>query len=193
MRGKGQEVKDDSGAVQRSCLWGNCGNGGTRDMASHTDLNTWSCFSCWLSSLFSAELMVLGAVLFKLLIIFLEAWETLGYGSFRMGLQNSQDLLPQSRYSSWYEMSAHHMLLENCGEWLKTHKVFSTQDSAPTFDPLLGFPNGRVPRVLNATQVSQFYETLNQILNQEEMEAVQLSPGHKNHCADLSIKAKVGY
>merc|ERR1739838_594189 len=49
--------------------------------------------------------------------------------------------------------------------------------SAPTFDPLLGFPNGRVPRVLNATQ--------------EEMEAVQLSPGHKNHCADLAIKAKV--
>jgi len=51
------------------------------------------------------------------------------------------------------------------------------QDSAPTFDPLLGFPNGRVARVLNATQ--------------EEMEAVQLSPGHKNYCADLAIKAKV--
>merc|ERR1719458_2424982 len=55
--------------------------------------------------------------------------------------------------------------------------VTPKQDSAPTFDPLLGFPNGRVPRVLNATQ--------------EEMEAVQLSPGHKNHCADLAIKAKV--
>ena len=27
------------------------------------------------------------------------------------------------------------------------------KDSAPTFDPLLGFPNGRVARVLNATQV----------------------------------------
>ena len=28
-----------------------------------------------------------------------------------------------------------------------------SKDSAPTFDPLLGFPNGRVARVLNATQV----------------------------------------
>ena len=31
--------------------------------------------------------------------------------------------------------------------------MFSTQDSAPTFDPMLGFPNGRVPRVLNVSQV----------------------------------------
>ena len=28
---------------------------------------------------------------------------------------------------------------------------------------------------------------------QEEMEAVQLSPGHKNYCADLAIKAKVQF
>ena len=84
------------------------------------------------------------------------------------------------------------------------------KDSAPTFDPLLGFPNGRVARVLNATQVrdKQVSSTRENIqpatkkilslnstthLVQEEMEAVQLSPGHKNYCADLAIKAKVEF
>merc|ERR1712107_834940 len=51
------------------------------------------------------------------------------------------------------------------------------QDSNPTFDPQLGFPKGRVPRVLNVSA--------------EEMEAVQLQPWEKNYCADLHIKAKV--
>ena len=36
---KGKEAKDDSGPV-RSCLWGNCPNGGTKDMASHLKANT---------------------------------------------------------------------------------------------------------------------------------------------------------
>ena len=44
----------------------------------------------------------------------------------------------------------------------------------PTFDPMLGFPQGRVPRVLNVSA--------------EEMEAVQLQPWEKNYCADLHIK-----
>ena len=82
--------------------------------------------------------------------------------------------------------------------------MFSTQDSAPTFDPMLGFPNGRVPRVLNVSQVcvghsvrlsvSQTFEArvLKSTFYQEEMEAVQLSPGQKNFCADLEVKAKVG-
>ena len=48
------------------------------------------------------------------------------------------------------------------------------QDSKPTFDPMLGFPNGRVPRVMNVSA--------------EEMEAVQLQPWEKNYCADLHIK-----
>ena len=84
------------------------------------------------------------------------------------------------------------------------------KDSAPTFDPLLGFPNGRVARVLNATQVrdkqvsstreniqpatwKKSFLLAQQHLVQEEMEAVQLSPGHKNYCADLAIKAKVEF
>ena len=84
------------------------------------------------------------------------------------------------------------------------------KDSAPTFDPLLGFPNGRVARVLNATQVrdkrvsstreniqpvtwKKSFLLTQQHLVQEEMEAVQLSPGHKNYCADLAIKAKVQF
>ena len=84
------------------------------------------------------------------------------------------------------------------------------KDSAPTFDPLLGFPNGRVARVLNATQVrdkrvSSTRENIQPVTwkksfllaqqhpVQEEMEAVQLSPGHKNYCADLAIKAKVQF
>ena len=29
--------------------------------------------------------------------------------------------------------------------------VTPKQDSAPTFDPMLGFPNGRKPRVMTAT------------------------------------------
>ena len=88
--------------------------------------------------------------------------------------------------------------------------MFSTQDSAPTFDPMLGFPNGRVPRVLNVSQVgvghsvrlrlrvilsvSQTFaaRVLKSTIYQEEMEAVQLSPGQKNFCADLEVKAKVG-
>ena len=43
-----------------------------------------------------------------------------------------------------------------------------------TFDPLLGFPNGRTPRVMTVSA--------------EEMEAVQLQPGEKNFCADLHVK-----
>ena len=54
--------------------------------------------------------------------------------------------------------------------------VTPEQDSKPTFDPMIGFPNGRVPRVLNVSA--------------EEMEAVQLQPWEKNYCADLHIKVK---
>jgi len=57
------------------------------------------------------------------------------------------------------------------------NSVTPMQDSKPTFDPLVGFPNGRVPRVMTVTA--------------EEMEAVQLQPGEKNYCADLHVKAKV--
>ena len=53
------------------------------------------------------------------------------------------------------------------------------QDSNPTFDPQLGFPKGRVPRVLNVSA--------------EEMEAVQLQPWEKNYCADLHIKVNSKY
>ena len=48
------------------------------------------------------------------------------------------------------------------------------QESKATFDPLLGFPNGRTPRVMTVSA--------------EEMEAVQLQPGEKNFCADLHVK-----
>jgi len=55
--------------------------------------------------------------------------------------------------------------------------VTPMQDSKPTFDPLVGFPNGRTPRVMNVTA--------------EEMEAVQLQPGEKGYCADKFIAYKV--
>merc|ERR1712080_159054 len=51
------------------------------------------------------------------------------------------------------------------------------QGSQPTFDPNMGFTNGRVPRVLNVSA--------------EEMEALQLSPSEKNYCADLHMKARI--
>merc|ERR1719397_1449789 len=52
--------------------------------------------------------------------------------------------------------------------------VTPQQDSKPTFDSQLGFPSGRVPRVLNVSA--------------EEMEAVQLQPWEKNYCADHHIR-----
>ena len=59
--------------------------------------------------------------------------------------------------------------------FLRINKYFSkTRYLQPTFDPMLGFPQGRVPRVLNVSA--------------EEMEAVQLQPWEKNYCADLHIK-----
>merc|ERR1719435_924918 len=57
------------------------------------------------------------------------------------------------------------------------NSVTPIPDSKPTFDPLLGFPNGRKPRELTVSQ--------------EEMEAVQLAPGSKNFCAEFEVKAKV--
>ena len=54
------------------------------------------------------------------------------------------------------------------------NSVTPVQDSKPTFDPLLGFPNGRVARPMTVTA--------------EEMEAIQLQPWEKNYCADLHIK-----
>ena len=55
------------------------------------------------------------------------------------------------------------------------------QDSAPTFDPLFGFPNGRKARVMSATQ--------------EEMEAVQLQKDHRNYCAkeNVAVSSSIGY
>merc|ERR1719495_2464481 len=55
--------------------------------------------------------------------------------------------------------------------------VTPIQDSKPTFDPLLGFPNGRKPRVMTVTA--------------EEMDAVQLQPFERNYCAEYHIAAKV--
>ena len=54
------------------------------------------------------------------------------------------------------------------------NSVTPKQDSGPTFDPMLGFANGRKPRVLTVSA--------------EEMEAVQLQPWEKNYCADLHVK-----
>ena len=54
--------------------------------------------------------------------------------------------------------------------------VTPVQDSKPTFDPMMGFPNGRVQRNLSVSA--------------EEMEAVQLQPWEKNYCADLHIKVR---
>ena len=56
------------------------------------------------------------------------------------------------------------------------NSVTPVQDSRPTFDPMLGFPNGRVQRNLSVSA--------------EEMEAVQLQPWEKNYCADLHIKVR---
>ena len=56
------------------------------------------------------------------------------------------------------------------------NSVTPKQDSGPTFDPMLGFPNGRKPRVLTVSA--------------EEMEAVQLQPWEKNYCADLHVKVE---
>ena len=46
----------------------------------------------------------------------------------------------------------------------------------------------------SVVSVSQTFEArvLKSTFYQEEMEAVQLSPGQKNFCADLEVKAKVG-
>ena len=54
------------------------------------------------------------------------------------------------------------------------NSVTPKQDSGPTFDPMLGFANGRKPRVLTVSA--------------EEMEAVQLQPWEKNYCGDLHVK-----
>ena len=58
------------------------------------------------------------------------------------------------------------------------NSVTPKQDSPPTFDPMLGFPSGRVPRVMTVSA--------------EEMEAVQLQPWEKNYCADLHVKVVTG-
>jgi len=58
-------------------------------------------------------------------------------------------------------------------------EVTPRQDSKPTFDPLLGFPNGRKPREMTVTEA--------------EMDAVQLQPGERNYCAEYHIAAKVCY
>jgi len=57
------------------------------------------------------------------------------------------------------------------------NSVTPEQDSKVTFDPMIGFPSGRTPRVMTVSA--------------EEMEAVQLQPDEKNYCADLHIQAKV--
>ena len=93
---KGKEAKDDSGPV-RSCLWGNCPNGGTKDMASHLNSNTWSCVCCWLSSLLLLNWYSRARCAILKFYFLSRVWETVGSGSFKMGLLNSQDLSPQSR------------------------------------------------------------------------------------------------
>ena len=59
------------------------------------------------------------------------------------------------------------------------NSVTPKQDSPPTFDPMLGFPSGRVPRVMTVSA--------------EEMEAVQLQPWEKNYCADLHVKVDTAF
>uniref|UniRef100_A0A1S6GLE7 NADH dehydrogenase [ubiquinone] 1 beta subcomplex subunit 7 n=1 Tax=Pseudodiaptomus poplesia TaxID=213370 RepID=A0A1S6GLE7_9MAXI len=49
--------------------------------------------------------------------------------------------------------------------------------SNPPFDPQLGFPNGRKPRVMTVSAA--------------EMDAVQLQPGERNYCAEYHIAVKV--
>eukprot|EP00088_Acartia_fossae_P018190 TRINITY_DN20479_c0_g1_i1.p1 TRINITY_DN20479_c0_g1~~TRINITY_DN20479_c0_g1_i1.p1 ORF type:complete len:130 (+),score=14.38 TRINITY_DN20479_c0_g1_i1:32-421(+) len=62
-------------------------------------------------------------------------------------------------------------------EFWEGPEVTPKQYSKPTFDPLLGFPEGRKPRVMTVSA--------------EEMEAVQLTPFEKNYCAEAHIAAKV--
>ncbi|XP_023345884.1 NADH dehydrogenase [ubiquinone] 1 beta subcomplex subunit 7 [Eurytemora carolleeae] len=62
-------------------------------------------------------------------------------------------------------------------EFREGPEITPRQDSVPTFDPMLGFPNGRKPRVMTVTA--------------EEMDAVQLQPGERNFCAEYHIAAKV--
>ena len=61
--------------------------------------------------------------------------------------------------------------------WTDGPEVTPKADSKPTFDPLLGFENGRKPRVLNATA--------------EEMEAVQVPQQNRGYCGREFIVVSV--
>merc|ERR1712080_49718 len=56
------------------------------------------------------------------------------------------------------------------------NSVTPKQHSQPTWDPMLGFPNGRKQRVLTASA--------------EEMEAIQIPPSSRGFCAEYAVKIK---
>jgi len=62
-------------------------------------------------------------------------------------------------------------------EFWEGQEVTPKQSTKPTFDPMLGFENGRKPRVMTVSA--------------EEMDAVQLQPYERNYCAEYHIAAKV--
>ena len=69
------------------------------------------------------------------------SWVPLGPGSL---LREAPTTLDQPLHCRWRNYPK---------VWQGMVETTFFKDSAPTFDPLLGFPNGRVARVLNATQV----------------------------------------
>eukprot|EP00088_Acartia_fossae_P050026 TRINITY_DN556_c0_g1_i1.p1 TRINITY_DN556_c0_g1~~TRINITY_DN556_c0_g1_i1.p1 ORF type:complete len:132 (-),score=21.96 TRINITY_DN556_c0_g1_i1:153-548(-) len=61
--------------------------------------------------------------------------------------------------------------------WHDGPEVTPKCNSKPTFDPMLGFENGRKPRVLSASA--------------EEMEAVQLPHSQMGYCGREMVDAKI--
>lgn len=48
-------------------------------------------------------------------------------------------------------------------EFREGPEIIPRQDSVPTFDPMLGFPNGRKPRVMTVTAEVSTVDTVNLI------------------------------
>ena len=46
-------------------------------------------------------------------------------------------------------------------EFREGPEIIPRQDSVPTFDPMLGFPNGRKPRVMTVTAEVSTVDTVN--------------------------------
>eukprot|EP00088_Acartia_fossae_P037677 TRINITY_DN38898_c0_g1_i1.p1 TRINITY_DN38898_c0_g1~~TRINITY_DN38898_c0_g1_i1.p1 ORF type:complete len:133 (-),score=47.43 TRINITY_DN38898_c0_g1_i1:214-612(-) len=56
-------------------------------------------------------------------------------------------------------------------------EVTPVQNTKPTFDPMLGFPNGRKPRVMTASA--------------EEFESLQIQPAYRGYCGREIVDLKV--